>query len=358
MSEEITFFEQTDLEQYIIDYLGAISNANDRQKQPILNSENILKSLESQSGLLVEQAKNIYSFSHLAFQEYLTARIFAADEPSCVSQSSLQELVSHITEARWQEIFLLVAEMLPKADPLFQLMKEQIDNLLTSDRDLQAFLIWLNLKSQTVETEYRSATVKSFYLDIELGQIFDRIGSNFHLTLATEPNFHSTLGLNFDLVLDLSLDRLLGLLNNLEFVRSPALTFHRVIDRCLTNSLDLEPELAQLLCYLKKQLPEPNASQVNFDLWWQKRGQAWSENIRAIAIEYRQLGYYWQFSHQQKQLLKQYYQANQLLLNCLNNSCSLSIEVDRDIQQTLLIPTTLKKDKLVAVSEYSFYQAV
>jgi len=43
-----------------------------------LNSEAVLKSIEAQHGLLVERAE-IYSFSHLTFQEYFTARNFVAN---------------------------------------------------------------------------------------------------------------------------------------------------------------------------------------------------------------------------------------------------------------------------------------
>ena len=39
-----------------------------------MDSEVVLKALEAQHGLLVERARGIYSFSHLTFQEYFTAR--------------------------------------------------------------------------------------------------------------------------------------------------------------------------------------------------------------------------------------------------------------------------------------------
>jgi predicted NACHT family NTPase len=72
----------------------------------------VLKSIEAQHGLLVERARGIYSFSHLTFQEYFTARYFVESS----DPQALENLSSHITEKRWREVFLLTTEMLPNAE--------------------------------------------------------------------------------------------------------------------------------------------------------------------------------------------------------------------------------------------------
>jgi predicted NACHT family NTPase len=56
-------------------------------------------------------------------------------------------------------------------------------------------------------------------------------------------------------------------------------------------------------------------------------------------IKYRNIGHDWQFSDQQKEVLKQYYNANQLLVECLNSDCYVSREVRSHIEDTLLLPT-------------------
>ena len=40
----------------------------------------------------------------------------------------------------------------------------------------------------------------------------------------------------------------------------------------------------------------------------------------------------------QKKLLKQYYDANRLLVDCLNSDCYISREVRQEIEDTLLLP--------------------
>jgi len=68
------FFKQEQVERYIAIYIRNLPGANTDEAALQLDSEVVLKSLESQHGLLVERAKQIYSFSHLSFQEYFTAR--------------------------------------------------------------------------------------------------------------------------------------------------------------------------------------------------------------------------------------------------------------------------------------------
>jgi predicted NACHT family NTPase len=51
----------------------------------------------------------------------------------------LQCLVSHITEKRWREVFLLAVGMLQPADYLLQLMKQQADAFVAGDEQLQSF---------------------------------------------------------------------------------------------------------------------------------------------------------------------------------------------------------------------------
>lgn len=55
-------------------------------------------------------------------------------------------------------------------------------------------------------------------------------------------------------------------------------------------------------------------------------------------IEHRNIGHDWQFNEQQKELLKQYHDANKLLVDCLNSDCYVSQEVRREIEDTLLLP--------------------
>ncbi len=71
--EECYFFTKSNLRQYIADYLLNSPTVQVEKEVLQLNSEAVLKALLAH-GILVEQARFIYSFSHLAFLEYLAAR--------------------------------------------------------------------------------------------------------------------------------------------------------------------------------------------------------------------------------------------------------------------------------------------
>ncbi|MHC5831473.1 MAG: NACHT domain-containing protein, partial [Nostoc sp.] len=70
------FFKQNKAEQYIIEYIRNLADVDIDPEILQLDSERLLKSIEYQHGLLIERAKGIYSFSHLTFHEYFTAREF------------------------------------------------------------------------------------------------------------------------------------------------------------------------------------------------------------------------------------------------------------------------------------------
>ena len=122
------FFEKEQIQQQITDFLCSLSQDAIKSKDLKIDSEAVLKSIEAQHGLLVERAREIYSFSHLTFQEYFTARnIVNICNPYSLYDKALQSLAIHISESRWQEVFLMTVEMLPSADCLLLLMKKQVD---------------------------------------------------------------------------------------------------------------------------------------------------------------------------------------------------------------------------------------
>ncbi|WP_339381462.1 NACHT domain-containing protein [Brasilonema bromeliae] len=126
------FFKQSAVEQGISHHIQTFPEVSTFFETLQVDSEDILKSIEAQHGLLVERARGIYSFSHIIFQKYFAARKIVASPPSH-AEEAFQNLVYHMNEKRWREVFLLAVEMLPNPDYLLQLMKRQLDNLVAGD---------------------------------------------------------------------------------------------------------------------------------------------------------------------------------------------------------------------------------
>jgi predicted NACHT family NTPase len=124
------FFKQSTAEHYIINYIRSIPGTSDDDFQ--LDSEAVFQSIIAQQGLLVERAKGVFSFSHLTFHEYFTAKY-------CANYliSDFSGLLIHLTNRFWREIFLLTVEMLNDAGPLLIAMKNKIDKLSLHDDRMQ-----------------------------------------------------------------------------------------------------------------------------------------------------------------------------------------------------------------------------
>jgi len=309
------FFKKKTVEEYIVDFIRNLRNANTAPEALELDSEAILKSIEAQHGLLVARATGIYSFSHLTFHEYFTAR-------EIKERSAWAKLAEHITQKRWREVFSLTAGMMRSADDLLKLMKQKIDELLAEDEELQKFLAWVEKKSESVKVHYKPAAVRLFYLDLD----------------------HD---LDRDLYLDRDRDRDLYLDHDLSYHLDMSRSLDHDISLYLDLSLDLsyylDPELEQSLQQLKDQLPAPEDEEA-YKQWWQENSSAWSEQLRTIMIKHRNIGHNWQFTDTQQKLLKQYYDANKLLVDCINSDCYVSREVRQEIEDTLLLPVNRSSD--------------
>ncbi len=325
------FFKQQEVEQHISDYLRNLPGVDTKNASLQLDSEAVLKSIEAQHGLLIERARKIYSFSHLTFQEYFTAKQIVTNSTPQALETSLKQLVSHITEKRWYEVFLLTTSILPKADYLLQLMKQQIDNLIVQDKYLQNFLIWLDQKSRDVTTSYKAGAIRAFYLDLSLGL---DIKLNPALSLALKLNPALSLALKADLELDLELDFALSLTRSLDCTLTR--TLNCTLDRAISLSLNHDLQLS--LQYLKAQLPDPDKGEKSFKKCWQANGESWAEELRNTQIKYRNINHNWQFIDQQRQSLQQYHDANKLLVDCLHNACYVTQTVRQEIEETLLLP--------------------
>lgn len=324
------FFEQRIVEQYLEEYLQNLPDAALEPEELQLESEAMLRAIEAQHGILIERARGIFSFSYLAFQEYFTARKIVASHNLRSLEQSLGGLVSHITDPHWREVFLLTVSMLRSADSLVQLMKQQIDALVAQDPYLQDFLMWASQKSQTIPPQSKVATTRAFYF--ALAQPSHQVAA---FTLAST--------LDQGIVLDAALESLL-----LEF------TIHQPQDLADVNSchealsnilvMILDAGFHKSLQQLKNQLPPSSQSRERLQDWWQHHYAAWVEQVRATVANYRNIHHPWQFTLDQQQVLQRYYDANQLLVDCLNSNCEVTDVIRQDIEATLLLPQKALED--------------
>jgi hypothetical protein len=129
--ENRLFFTRTEIIEKIQQFLT--NNANAPKN---LAAEVVLDAMAIEQGILVERARNAFSFSHLTLQEYLTAQyIYDHDQIEQLARE-------YLTNKRWKEVFLLVAGLIRSgAEKLLLQMDKQVQKLIISPK-LIALLNW------------------------------------------------------------------------------------------------------------------------------------------------------------------------------------------------------------------------
>lgn len=332
----------------ITGYKIQVFDAVDGKKAIASSLSDHLADIELVSDLLVKKTWKKSSFSHQNFPpQYLSPEELVSSQQGC------QQLVVHITEARWREIFLQAVEMLSPADSLLQLIKQQVDMLMATDKKLQEFLRWVSKKSNSVNVSYKPSAVRLFYLtraraiaiasdpDCAVGSA---IGSPIEVTttntiatgLDIDINATTDLDISIDYISAIAISRAIGTNTAINIINPDVIlnAITRNIDDFLTENTN--SELNEAIEKFKNYLPISNRD--IFRQWWLNNGLEWTKNLRDVIIQYRDIGHDWQFTESQKELLVQYYQANKFLMECLNSGCNVSPEVRSHIEDNLFLP--------------------
>lgn len=202
------FFRQRDLEKWIVDYLAKLPNA---RPADLIDGALILKAMEAQHSILVERAQGIYSFSHLTFQEYLTARYLAENQGKSVTTEMIRR---HLTDRRWREVFLLTASLLDDAEEFISTLHGVVDKLIADSAGVYALLSWADERNCLAHAPVeRRATIQLAYVFLDLASTCSRaidisalqeVAFDRALTLARTQEPEISLSLARNLALDLS----------------------------------------------------------------------------------------------------------------------------------------------------------
>ncbi|MCW6035518.1 NACHT domain-containing protein [Spirulina subsalsa FACHB-351] len=334
--------------QYLYSYVTEVLQIPAHPQELLKESQQILQSIEGQHGLIIEKLPSIMSFGNHGIHEYLTSELilehFKADD--------LDAIINPFIKIQWQKYLLFAVNHLENVNDLLMRLKKKIDYLLVNDPKIQIFLSWVNQKSLLVKVPYKPAAVRAFYFSQALARIFepklarpldfshavDRVlRSSLHdRTLACELDEkldqafrrYPLRNLDYDLLIDLVLDCLLG-----TFANDLGLFITFMQDR----QLKLDPDLRAALNRFKEQIPDATQDRSKYQKWWQANNKIWTRNLRLVIIESRNIGYDWQFSKAQQELLKQYYEANKLLVACLYSNPKISPDVIQEIEDTLIL---------------------
>ncbi|NEQ99308.1 MAG: hypothetical protein F6K30_21810, partial [Cyanothece sp. SIO2G6] len=287
----------------------------------------VLKAIEAQHGLLIERADELWSFSHLTFQEHFTVQ--------WLNKLSSDELAGKLEETQWQDVVNKLVKSQHPADKLLKLIKRAIDQPIKAESEIQDFLTWLLIKSKSTHSAYKQSSIRSlFYSPCALK---NSCRHNFELALTLDNK------LARDQILSLALDRSRDCsdASNLTHHDTVAVALDLAIaldldlDRVIKLSRECGCDLTTHLIKLREALPSSNRQTHT---WWKVHGPCWIEQLRQIMIEYRDIGYDWQFTDEQKQQLQRYYDANKFLVDLMKIEGAVTEDCRAEIEDGLLLP--------------------
>ncbi|TYQ26091.1 NACHT domain-containing protein [Pseudanabaena sp. UWO310] len=282
-----------------------------------------------------------YTFLYQSIQEFLASEVFAY----CDDISTLNELVSHIGDPRWKEIFILVSQQINDCTELLKLMKNKVDNIIVNEPELQELLKWVNRKSQKVEI-YKPESSRAFYLTL-YARLISSFG--FDLVRKIDKNLYqdfknsSDLFVSENLLLDFYLIKLLEQTQNsvtlMLLGHSVIPSLEDIIIFLNTSIKFADGELQESLIQLKDCLPDMKTLWEEEDSliyeFWYCCNKIWKSSLENIMIKYRDLGRSYQSNSSQ---LEAYYYANLVLVECLNECSRADPTIKKDIREALFLP--------------------
>ncbi|WP_017302138.1 NACHT domain-containing protein [Nodosilinea nodulosa] len=279
------------------------------------DAHEVLSDIESQHGIIIERAQEIYSFSHLTFQEFFAAKSIIEK----FSSDSQHIFYQHFGDRDWREVFLLVFSMLKKPDELLMSLKEAIDSQILNDLKLRGLLAYLCRSESQDQGIRKGGILRLNYLDLLFGTIL-----NFQSIYDTGFSLSQSLADHPDKAFSLDY----GLLNSLD------LAFVRIREKLPGSSgFQVGKEFISSLEKLKSLLPQPDK---DFLGWWHDNGHDWNQNLKETLDKHMGMSQYWQLTHQQKDIISTCLYSSQLLLNCIKISDFVSPKVQAIIEDNLL----------------------
>jgi predicted NACHT family NTPase len=126
------FFQQGEIALQIEEVLKNLLPEED-----LVDGKKVLREVEEHHGLLVNRYDDVFSFSHLTIQEFLTAKHIISNNLDIE-----QVIREHLFDSRWREVWLLLAG-LRRADELL-LTIEKVSQSYVDTPELQTILDWVD----------------------------------------------------------------------------------------------------------------------------------------------------------------------------------------------------------------------
>ena len=340
-----TAFNKRELERqvktYFVKRLGLSENA--------VFAQRIISDIELTYGLLVQQASNLCSFSHLTFQEYFTAE-------HLVNTNQQEAALPHVADLQWRFVIQLVSELLrPEQTPrFFTGLQQAVDALVLGNDRIMPFLHWLDqtaalsAQSLRIERPFKVTLLRAWYFTFTLEDRFMASQSQRtrqfefpELDYATSTLRGDTLDMHALLYRAWHTTRLemTDTGNGSHYAPAEARAnyrqFVRIVDEIYTkvrHDPRLEVQFDGWREVIRSQQQQHRLPQD----WWDHNRRYWRQRIGRYMGNSHGLRCDWDFSPEDVQLLYTYYNATKLLSICLNLARHISPTQYQQIAEGML----------------------
>ncbi|MGB3612222.1 MAG: NACHT domain-containing protein [Elainellaceae cyanobacterium] len=302
----------------------------------------IITDIELTYGLVVQQASNLCSFSHLTFQEYFTAE-------HLVNTNQQMLVHQHLTNPQWRFVIELVAELLrpEQIQAFFTGFKQAVDALVLDNPKILQFLDWIDQTAELatlsvrVENPHKATLLRAWYFTFTLEDRF--VASAAQQTRQFEfPDLdYATSTLRSDLLdihalfyrawhttrlepMDDSGGQVYSALSDRSEgryrpadARSDYRQFVRIVDEIYTKVRQDPKQEVQFDGWrdvIRNQQQQHHLPQD----WWDHNRKYWRQRVGRYMTKTHGLRCDWEFSEADVALLYTYYNATKLLSICLN----------------------------------------
>ncbi|MFM9265323.1 NACHT domain-containing NTPase [Tychonema sp. BBK16] len=334
------FFSQREVVEEIKTFLAGNLNAPKH-----LDGEAVLKAIAVQQGILVERAEDVYSFSHLTLQEYLTAQYIA-------DNNLIEQLVfDHLLDSRWREVFLLVAGLVRSkngADDLLLLMEKEAQKYINTPK-LQGLLQWADAATKDSEGDFKPVGKRAAAIAILIGN------TNFNYLMIADGivryddniGYASVYEIGYANVNDIANANGIANANSITIGYSnfTVLRYEYTIDYTIRKAIKFaqkfknvkifkEVNLTQLIAQLKellKQSPDADKPIQIYLAFLDRFLDTWCHALHLNPEIVKKLSY------EEAKALGYYLSANYLIIQCKEAAVRISAKTWEEIESRMLV---------------------
>ncbi|SFD93944.1 NACHT domain-containing protein [Paracidovorax konjaci] len=140
-----TVFRKAEISTVIEKFINSLPDADINSE---VDGSELVKQIEAQHGLVIERAKDLYTFSHLTIQEYFTACFVAKNQNANLRR---QIVKSALNDQKWREVMIYTVALLPEADSLLDEILQQVLNMKVASSGVLIFLGWCYCEAKLME---------------------------------------------------------------------------------------------------------------------------------------------------------------------------------------------------------------